>query len=107
MRDANGLLIYDRDYYRSLFTEKENALDDEYMKKFYELFDRRDRGEISQDECNRLYEKLDAEHTAACERLYDEEFGNQSSADDEKFFAPLNCLAPRQRQPNQIQKNTT
>lgn len=90
MRDANGLLIYDRDYYRSLFTEKENALDDEYMKKFNELLDRRDSGEISKDEYIRLYKELDAEHTAACERLYDEEFGKQPSADDEKFFEPLN-----------------
>ncbi len=91
MRDENGLLIYDREYYHSLCTEKENALDDEYTKKFCELFDRRDRGEISQEECNRLYEKLDAEHTAACERLYDEEFGTHSATDDdENFFMPPN-----------------
>lgn len=91
MRDENGLLVYDREYYRSLCTEKENAIDDEYMKKFLELFDKRDRGEISQEECTRLYEELDAEHTAACEQLYDEEFGKQSkNAYDENFFASPN-----------------
>ena len=91
MRDKNGFLVYDRNYYRSLCTEKENSLHDKYMKKFYELFDKRDRGEISQEECNRLYEELDNEHTVAFEQLYDKEFGNQSATeDDEKFFAPPN-----------------
>ena len=69
--------------------EKENALDDEYMEKFRVLLDRRDRGEISQDECNRLYEEIDDEYTEACSRLYDEEFGTQSAEPaDEKFFVP-------------------
>ena len=88
-RDERGLLVYDREATRSFFTEKENALQDEYMEKFLELFDRRDRGEISQEECNRLYEELDDEYTEACSRLYDEEFGTQSADNnDEKFFAP-------------------
>ena len=70
MRDEKGLLVWDRDYYRTLCTEKENALDDEYTEKFRALFDKRDRGEISQEECNRLFEELDDEHTEACSRLY-------------------------------------
>ena len=92
MRNEKGLLVYDKDYYRSLCTEKENALDDEYMEKFRVLFDKRDRGEISQDECNRLYAELDDEHTAACERLYDEEFGDNSANTDaeEKISEPTN-----------------
>ena len=90
-RNEQGLLVYDRESTRNFFTEKENALDDEYMEKFLELFDRRDRGEISQEECNRLYEELDNEHIKACSRLYDEEFGIQSATDDdEKFSAPPN-----------------
>ena len=89
MRNEKGLLVYDRNYYRSLCTERENALDDEYMEKFRVLFDKRDSGEISQEECNRLYEALDNEYTAACSRLYDEEFGNVSANnDDESFFVP-------------------
>ena len=87
-RNEQGLLVYDKEAVRDFLTEKENALDDEYMKKFLELFDRRDRGEISQEECNRLYEELDDKHTAACERLYDEEFGNAANTDAEDFFAP-------------------
>ena len=75
IRDERGLLVYNSEHVRSFFTEKENALDDEYMEKFRVLFDRRDRGEISQDECNRLYEELDDEYTEACSRLYDEDFG--------------------------------
>ena len=59
MRNEKGLLVWDRNYCRSLCTEKENALDDEYMEKFRVLFDKRDNGEISQEECNRLYEALD------------------------------------------------
>lgn len=58
IRDERGLLVYNSEHVRSFFMEKENALDDEYMEKFRVLFDRRDRGEISQDECNRLYEEL-------------------------------------------------
>ena len=79
MRNEKGLLVYDRNYYRSLCTERENALDDEYMEKFRVLFDKRDKGEISKDEYERLAEKLDYEHTKACERLYDEEFGDSSA----------------------------
>ena len=88
-RNEQGLLIYDREAVCNFFTKKENALDDEYMEKFLELFDRRDRGEISQEVCNRLYEELDNEHTEAYSRLYNEEFGTQSATvDDEKFCAP-------------------
>lgn len=87
-RNEQGLLVYDREAVRNFCTEKENALEDEYMEKFRELIDRRDRGEISQEECNRLAEELDDEHTAACERLYDEKFGTQSEETSEKeFFA--------------------
>ena len=90
-RNEQGLLVYDREAVRNFFTEKENALDDEYMEKFNQLFDRRDRGEISQEECNRLYEELDDEYTEAFGRLYDEEFSTQSATvDDEKFSAPPN-----------------
>lgn len=71
VRNEQGLLVYDREAVRSFFTEKETALDDEYMEKFLKLFDKRDRGEISQEECDRLYEELDDEHTEACSRLYD------------------------------------
>ena len=89
MRNEKGLLVYDRDYYRSLCTERENALDDEYMEKFRVLFGKRDCGEISQEECNRLYEALDNEYTAACERLYDEEFSDKPANNaDENFSAP-------------------
>ncbi|MBQ3451061.1 MAG: hypothetical protein IJG32_02210 [Selenomonadaceae bacterium] len=92
-RNEQGLLVYDREAVRNFFTEKENALDDEYMEKFRQLFDRRDRGEISQEECNRLFEELDDEYTAACESLYDEEFGTQASdSDEENFSAPSNFI---------------
>lgn len=91
VRDERGLLIYDREHVRSFFSEKENALNDEYMKKFRQLFDRRDRGEISQEECNCLYEELDNEWLEAAEQLYDEEFGMQSeNVDEEKFIATPN-----------------
>lgn len=86
-RNEQGLLVYDREAVRNFFTEKENALDDEYMGKFRELFDRRDNGEISQEECERLYEELDNEWLKAAEQLYDEEFGTQS---EEKIFATPN-----------------
>ena len=89
MRNEKGLLVYDSEEFRNLCTEKENALDDEYMEKFRVLFDQRDNGEISQEECNRLYEELDNKYVEACSRLYDEEFGDTSSnSDDENFFAP-------------------
>ena len=88
-RNEQGLLVYDREAVRSFFTEKENALDDAYMEKFRELFDKRDKSEISQEECNLLYEELDNEWTEAFNKLYDEEFGNQSAeTPEEKFFAP-------------------
>ena len=88
-RNEQGLLVYDHEAARSLLTEKEIALEDEYMEKFRILMDRRDSGEISQEECNRLAEKFDDEHTAALERLYDEEFGTQAEkTPEEKFFAP-------------------
>ena len=91
VRDERGLLIYDREHVRSFFSEKENALNDEYMKKFRQLFDRRARGEISQEECNCLYEELDNEWLEAAEQLYDEEFGMQSeNVDEEKFIATPN-----------------
>ena len=89
VRDERGLLVYDREHVRSFFTEKENALDDEYMEKFRVLFDRRDRGEIFQEECNRLFEELDDEWLKAAEQLYDEEFGTQTAEPaDEIFSAP-------------------
>ena len=75
-RNEQGLLVYDREAVRNFFTEKENALEDEFMEKFRELFDKHERGEISDEEYENLAEVLDDEHTAACERLYDEEFGS-------------------------------
>ncbi|MBR2518820.1 MAG: hypothetical protein IKE46_03410 [Selenomonadaceae bacterium] len=87
-RNEQGLLVFDKEAVRNFCTEKENALDDEYMEKFRVLFDKRDRGEISQEEYERLVEELDDEHTAACERLYDEEFGNAANTDAEDFLAP-------------------
>ena len=88
-RNEQGLLVYDREAFRSLLTEKENALNDEFMEKFRVIFDRRDRGEISQEECNRLYEELDNGWTEAFSKLYDEEFGTRSATDDdENFFTP-------------------
>ena len=90
-RNEQGLLVYDHEAVRSFCTEKENALSDEYMEKFRVLMERRDRGEISEEECNRLAEKFDDEHTAALERLYDEEFGIQSAeTPEEKIFATPN-----------------
>ena len=89
MRNEKGLLVYDREEFRSFCTERENALNDEYMEKFRVLFSKYDRGEISKDEYEHLAEELDDEHTAACEKLYDEEFGDATAnTDDEKFFAP-------------------
>ena len=74
-RNEKGLLVYDKEAVRKFFTEKENALNDEYMEKFRALFDRRDIGEISQEECNSLYEELDNEWTEAFSKLYDEKVG--------------------------------
>lgn len=87
-RNEKGFLVYDREAARNFCTEKENALDDEYMEKFRALFDKRDKGEISQEECNRLYEELDNEWTEAFSKLYDEEYGSQESESvEEKNFA--------------------
>ena len=72
-RNEQGLLVYDREAVRNFFTEKENALEDEFMEKFRELFDKHERGEISDEEYENLAEVLDDEHTAACEH---EEFGS-------------------------------
>lgn len=80
-RDERGLLVYDPEAARSFFTEKENALHDEYMEKFRALFDRRDSGEISSEECERLAEELDDEHTEAFSRLYDEEHGDKKNSE--------------------------
>ena len=89
MRDENGLLIYDDEFRRKFMTPSEISLSDEFVKKTTNLVDRYERGEISKQEYTRLVEELDAERTAACERLYDEEFGTHSASDDdENFFAP-------------------
>ena len=90
-RNEQGLLVYDREAARSLLTEKEIALDDKYMEKFRELFDKRDKGEITQEECNRFYEELDNEWLKAAEQLYDEEFGTQS--EEKNFAAPNFAIA--------------
>ena len=88
-RDERGLLMYDPVKVRSLFTDAENALDDEYMEKFRAIFNKRESGEISQEEYERLYEEIDSEWLEAAERLYDEEHPNQSkNVAEEKFFAP-------------------
>ena len=88
VRDERGLLVYDREHVRSFFTEKENALDDEYMEKFRQLFDRRDRGEISDEEYESLAEEMDNEWLKAAGQLYDEEFGTQSDEiSEEKIFS--------------------
>ena len=87
-RNEQGLLVYDREAFRSLLTEKENALNDEFMEKFRVIFDKHERGEISDEKYESFAEELDDEHTAACERLYDEEFGTKSEeTSEEKFFA--------------------
>lgn len=75
LRDERGLLVYNREAVRNFCTEKENALDDEYMEKFLELFSKRERGEISDEEYKSLVEEMDNEWLEASERLYDEEFG--------------------------------
>lgn len=89
MRDENGLLIYDDEFRRKFMTPREIALSDEFVKKTTVLIEQYECGEISKQEYDRLVEELDAEHTAACERLYDEEFGTRSAIDDdENFFTP-------------------
>ena len=75
-RNEQGLLVYDREAVRNFCTEKENALDDEYMEKFRELFDKHERGEISDEEYESLAEKMDNEWLEEAERLYYEEFGS-------------------------------
>jgi len=88
-RNEKGLLVYDKEAVRKFFTEKENALNDEYMEKFRALFDRRDIGEISQEECNSLYEELDNEWTEAFSKLYDEKVGTQpKEISKEKILTP-------------------
>ena len=91
MRDEKGLLVYDDEFRRRFMTAKEIALSDEFVKKTGILIEKYERGEISKQEYDYLVEKLDDEHTAAYERLYDEEFGNKSTETDrEKFFASPN-----------------
>ena len=88
-RDERGLLMYDPVKARSLFTDAENALCDEFVRKTGILIEQYERGEISEEEYDRLSEELDAEHTEACSRLYDEEHDIKSeNVDEEKFFAP-------------------
>ena len=87
-RDERGLLLYDDEFRRRLMTPKEIALSDEFVKKTAILIERYERREISKQEYDRLVEELDDEHTEACSRLYDEEFGTQSTTDDEKFLMP-------------------
>ena len=88
-RNEQGLLVYDREAARSLLTEKETALLDEFMEKFRVLYNKHERGEISDEEYESLAEEIDDEHTAACERLYDEEFGTQpEEISEEKIFMP-------------------
>ena len=90
-RNEQGLLVYDREAARSLLTEKENALDDKYMEKFRELFDKHESGEISDEEYESLAEKIDDEWLKAAEQLYDEEFGTQS--EEKNFAAPNFAIA--------------
>ena len=91
MRDEKGLLVYDDEFRRKFMTPKEITLSDEFVRKTGILIERYERGEISKQEYDTLVEELDAEHTAACERLYDEEFNNRSADKKEKnFFAPSN-----------------
>lgn len=73
-----------------LMTPREIALSNEFVKRTGILIEQHERGEISDGEYERLLKELDDEHTSACERLYDEEFGDQSTTDAEKFFAPPN-----------------
>ena len=87
-RDERGLLLYDDEFRRRLMTPKEIALSDEFVKKTAILIERYERREISKQEYDRLVEELDDEHTEACSRLYYEEFGTQSTTDDEKFLMP-------------------
>ncbi|MBR3747893.1 MAG: hypothetical protein IKP64_09105 [Selenomonadaceae bacterium] len=87
MRNKQGLLIYDDEFRRRFMSPKKIALNNAWVKKHSELIDAKDRGEISVQEYDRLVEELDDEHTAACEKLYDEEFGD-NSANDEDFFSP-------------------
>lgn len=86
-RNEQGLLVYDREAARNFCTEKENALDDKYMEKFRELFDKHERGEISDEEYESLAEKMDNEWLEEAERLYDEEFGTQSEETSERNFS--------------------
>lgn len=88
MRNEQGLLIYDDKFRRRFMSPKRIALNDAWVKKHGELINAKDRGEISAQEYDRLVEELDDEHTKACERLYNEEFGNSANDDDEKFFVP-------------------
>ena len=88
MRDEKELLLYDDKFRRRFMTPKEIALSDEFVKKTTILIERYERREISKQEYDRLVEELDDEHTEACSRLYDEEFGTQSTTDDEKFLMP-------------------
>ena len=88
MRNEKELLLYDDKFRRRFMTPKEIALSDEFVKKTAILIERYERGEISKQEYDRLVEELDDEHTEACSQLYDEEFGKQSTTDDEKFLMP-------------------
>ena len=91
MRDEKGLLVYDDEFRRKFMTPKEIALNNEFVQKTGILIEQYERGEISKQKYDRLVEELDTEHTAAYERLYDEEFGKRSADKEEKnFFVPSN-----------------
>lgn len=87
MRDEKGLLVYDDEFRRKFMTPKEIALNDEFVQKTGILIEQYERGEISKQKYDSLVEELDTEHTAAYERLYDEEFSNQETDSEEENFS--------------------
>lgn len=74
-RNENGFLIWDKDFEKEMFTSKEIAISEKFLKLNEIILQKRDNGEITELEFNRMSIELDHEHTRACSELYDEEHG--------------------------------
>ena len=90
MRDANGFLVYDDEFRRRFMTPREIAASDKWVKKHSSLITAKEHKKISEEEYERLCNKLDAEHEEELSQIYDEDFGSQTKkAEDENFFTGM------------------
>lgn len=88
-RDKNGFVIFDDDFRREMMTPKQFALSNKHSDEFKKLLAKRDSGEISEQEYNKLTKEMDSRHSAEYDALYSKKMKSEKISESANFNSML------------------